>query len=156
MARKIASSPFSAARRRSATVPRLNTPAPGSDDPGTWIVCWAISPSSSESVSGMPGFLEDRIVQIGPDDLLELRIYALGRLQVIGAVDLDHGFTAGLVALGDLVALGGDRGAPVLGQIDAGVADRLLGVGRQRVELGLARHHDADVVDLIGQVNGVD
>src|SRR5665213_4287370 len=146
MARKTASRQFSPARTRSATGPRLETPAPGPVDPGTWV----ISPSSSESVSGMPGFLEDRVVQIGPDDLLELRVHALGRLQIVGAIDLDDGLAASLVMLGRLVALGGDGGAPVPGQVDAGVADRLLRVGGQRVELGLARHHDADVVDLIG------
>src|SRR5665213_2874075 len=117
MARKIASIPFSTARTRSATGPRLNTPAPGSVGPGTWV----ISPSaSSESVSGMPGYLEDRVVEIGADDLLELRVHALGRLQIVGAIDLDDGLAASLVMLGRLVALGGDGGAPVPGQVDAG------------------------------------
>src|SRR6185437_12222615 len=153
MARKPESSPFSAPRIRSTTGPRFNTDVPGSIDPGT---CGSSATATAESVSGMPGFLQDRIVKIGADDVLELRVDALGRLQIIRAIDLDDVHALGLVTLRDFVALGSNRRPPVLGQVDAGGANGLLRVLGQRVEFRLARHHHTDIVDLIGQVDGVD
>src|ERR1700675_4870614 len=152
-ARKPASSLFSPALTRSATGPRLRAAAPGSTDLGRS----ANPPSeSSEIGSGMPGFLEDRIVKVGPDDVLELRVHALRRLAVTLPVYLDDGHALGLESLCNLVALGGDRGSPVLGERDAGGANRGLRVSGQRIELGLARHHHTHVVNLVGRVDRVD
>src|SRR5215472_1636243 len=148
MARNAWSTRFNAARTRSATGPRRITDFAG----------WAAASSPSkggESGSCMPDFLQDRAIKVGTDDVLELRIDGLGRLAIGVAVRLDNGLL-GLVAGQDFIALGGDRGAPVLGEIGAGSADGVLRILWQRVELRLARHHDADVVDLIGQVDRVD
>src|SRR5262245_60470397 len=97
IARNARSMRFSPARPRSATGPRL-----------TGFAGWAAASSPSkggESGSCMPDFLQDCVVEVGADDVLELRVHGLSRLAVGLAIRLDDGHALGLVAGGDFVAL---------------------------------------------------
>src|ERR1700754_2616903 len=99
IARHAWSRPFSPARIRSATGPRLTAGSPTSTDPDAV----TSSPSgNAESASCMPGFLQHGVIEIGADDVLELRVHAFGGLAIVVAVDLDDRHALGLVTLRDL------------------------------------------------------
>src|SRR5262249_58215425 len=112
---------FNPARTRSASGPRL-TAAP--EEAAVAETFPSSLSDNSASGSGMPGFLQHRVVEIGTDDVLELRIDAFGGFTIIGAVHLDDRHALGLVMLGDLIALGGDGCPPILREIDARAAHR--------------------------------
>src|SRR5262249_49939591 len=129
-----------------------STPTAAADRPSLT----AFTGAASRRRSSAADLLHHGVDEVGPDDVAELLVDAVRRLAIRGPVNLVDGETLLLEEFRRLLGLLGHGLAPVPGELMRGRAQIFLQVRGQRIELALAHHHDAGVVDVVGEVDDLD